>query len=371
MSLAALARGLRQAGGVLSPDVAKTIASEDSEMRNQDRQETLLKLRHTLEQEALKASPQHQMQQEALKNEKLFREEVSGAGGDLTKIAGAAVKYGKPELAVRIHEGAEQRAARLQQAAEANASQVRSLEMRLEDKALNRESQERLQAALLSIKEQGLKQAAEAARANRELKILGLEMQRDRAGADKSRVVDRQVTAFANDLQQNKLPGLASSMTNANELLKKYEDTDIPGIGTFVGSKKIPEFMRSEEANNMRSALVAVTNDLLNLYSGLAVTLPEAERRELEEMRGGKFSDKDFKNAWPRIVNRYNSVVGNLKASGSPEVIKEYQSRPGAMKLDDITPAFSQKNDGGGLELDGYRFPNKEALDAYKKAKAK
>lgn len=378
MSLEALARGLRQAGGVLSPDVAKTLAAEDAELRAGNKQEALLRLRHTLEQEAQKASPQYQMQQEQLQNERLFRKAAAEAGGDITKIAAAAAQYGKQDLAVNIFNQQERRAAEAQQRADALEERRRQTDQQheyrmgqLKTDAEREAERKRHNLVVESLtKESNAARAAQVDTSNR-LKILELELKGDRAKADQLRDTDRKVTAFANELQQNKIPGLTASLTTANDILKKYEDKDdIPGVGAIEGSSKVPNLFRSEESNKVRGALQAVSNDLLNLYSGLAVTLPEAERRQLEEMRRGDFKEKDFRNAWPTIVKRYNTVMGNIRAGVNAEVLKEYQSRPGALKLDTITPAFEGKG-GSSLEMDGYRFPNQEALDAYKKAKAK
>ena len=197
-----------------------------------------------------------------------------------------------------------------------------------------------------------------------QMRMMGFEIQRQGQQLQIARIdqateqnVDRQVTQFANELQQQKIPALAASITTANDLLKQYEGKDIPGFGIIEGSSKIPSMVRGSEANKVRSAVQGVTNDLLNLYSGLAVTLPESERRELEQMIGGNFTDIDFKTTWPRIVNRFNTVLGNMGASASPKAVERYKSRPGAMKLDAVAPAFGAKaGPQVGDVVDGYKF---------------
>lgn len=281
------------------------------------------------------------------------QQELAAQGPNLTTEAalGIAAKSGNPmqvielymrhkeradaakESALRHAEGMtlrqqqldQQREAFLQRTADAKARQAFEEEYKRQSLDLRRQS-EGVNAALRQFGLENTKQA-------QTLQQLRL----DQAGRERT---DRGVTGFANELQQNKIPALSASLTTANELLRQYEDKDIPGFGVVEGAGMIPNALRGEEAKRVRSAAQAVSNDLLNLYSGLAVTLPESERRELEEMRGGNFTSQDFKNAWPRIVNRYNSVTGNLKAGASAEVLREYQSRPGAMKLDPIKAAF-------------------------------
>ena len=184
-----------------------------------------------------------------------------------------------------------------------------------------------------------------------QMRMMGFDIQRQGQQLQLARIdqaaeqnVDSQVTKFANELQQQKLPALSASISTANDLLRQYEGKDIPGFGIIEGSSKIPSMVRGAESNKVRSAVQGVTNDLLNLYSGLAVTLPESERRELEQMVGGNFTDVDFKTAWPRIVNRYNTVLGNMGASASPKVVERYKSRPGAIKLEPLSPAFGAQS---------------------------
>jgi hypothetical protein len=326
---------LRRMGSVLNPQVAQELAQEE---RAKDAQQNQLGM-FALQQHLQKMSPEYQAREEALKNERSFREAVKGAGGDMTKVAEAAVSYGKPELALSLYNQQEARTARLQQARDALEGRRHEVELRLADKALDRAQREQFQASLEALKQQSLALQGELARGNQDLRRLQL----IQAGQGQ---LDKKVTSFANELQQNKIPALSASITTANDILKDYEDAEIPGLGLLTGSKRIPESLRTPEAKKVRSALQAVSNDLLNLYSGLAVTLPEAERRELEEMKNGDFTSEDFKAAWPRIVKRYNTVVGNLSAGAGPEVTKEYQSRPGAMKLDPLAAAFANRGTG-------------------------
>lgn len=367
--LDSLAGGLRAAAGIMSPEIQKQTAEEDQRnnlLRAQQAQMLVQSLQQQVangsispEQAAQGAqslgvnvpaqviggpSIEAQAKRQALDNEMGFRQAVAASGGDLSKIAGHAAQFGKMELAVSIYNQQENRLARIQDARDKAEQRMQELQMRLEDKAITREQQAQYQQGLLALRAQSNALQAELARGNQQLKELQIRMagdQRDRAKEDR---LDRGVTSFANELQQQKIPGLSASITSANTLLKKYEGMDIPGLGVVAGSKVIPNWSRSEESKNVRSSLQAVSNDLLNLYSGLAVTLPEAERRELESMQNGTFTSQDFKNAWPRIVNRYNTVVGNLAAGAGPDVLQRYQSRPGAMSLKPIEPAFTAQN---------------------------
>jgi hypothetical protein len=81
------------------------------------------------------------------------------------------------------------------------------------------------------------------------------------------------------------------------------------------------------------------------MYSGLAVTLPENERRQLEQMTSGQFSAQDLYNAWPTVINRYNSIKGNLVAGTPPDAVDIYKSRPGAMNLEPLKAAKGKRTE--------------------------
>jgi hypothetical protein len=83
---------LRGLGSVLNPAVAQEVAKEDEQNRGAQQQVGMLRLRQQMEQQ----SPEYQAKVEALKNEKLFREEVAGAGGDMAKVAGLLLSTVSP-----------------------------------------------------------------------------------------------------------------------------------------------------------------------------------------------------------------------------------------------------------------------------------
>lgn len=151
------------------------------------------------------------------------------------------------------------------------------------------------------------------------------------------RHVDNTTIKFADDLQKNKVPQAGASISQLNETLGKYNSETLPGVG-YVKNFGGASFFLSEEGKKVKSQAQAVANDLLAMYSGLAVTLPEAERRQIEQMSSGQFSANDFYNAWPTVVNRYNTIIGNIVAGYPQEAVSTYKSRPGAMNLEPLKP---------------------------------
>lgn len=321
MSLKSLAMGLRQAGGIISPDAAKQIAAEDAELRGQDRQEALLKLRHTLEQETQKASPQFQMQQEALKNEKLFREEVAGAGGDVTKIAGAAVKYGKPELAVNIFNQQEARAARLQQAAD--ALEVRKLQIvqgheatmqRLSDTKERAAETARHNKALEQLSSQGNTLKAELAKGNQELRKMQFTMKADKE-------LQTNVQKLGGALEKANLPQAEAVLGDVEEAIKKA-----PQVAEYLSGPKslLPDLAVGDEVKFARQAFQKLFNITLKDRSGAAVTNQELERLKKEFATGVFKTDLQLQEAVEKARGIINSHYASVAGSFGPEVLGAY-----------------------------------------------
>lgn len=322
--------------------------------READEQRQLRQLQMAGALTSLSQAVKHQREQEA------FRNEISALGENPSTeaVMQVAGKYTKPEALLELHQRSSERAASRNQQALQFAQDLDLRQQRLDqqrDLALQRTQDE---AERRRITEQyntaRLENQQAMGQLNAQLRAMGVELTRSgqqlqlqRFNAEERERRDKAVTGFANELQQNKLPALSASISTANDLLRQYEgDKPIPGFGLVEGSNRVPNAVRSAEANRNRSAIQAVANDLLALYSGMAVTLSESERRTLEEMRGGDFTSSDFKAAWPRVVQRFNTVTGNLRAGQNAEVLREYQSRPGAMSLNPLVPAFGAPRHG-------------------------
>lgn len=173
----------------------------------------------------------------------------------------------------------------------------------------------------------------------------GMQAEREsRTQERRDKEINADVSTLANRLDQAKVPAVGASIRNLNETLAKYTPQDVPGVG-YTKNLPLATIMLSPEGKAVKSSISAVANDLMAMYSGLAVTLPEAERRALEEMRDGKFSAQDFYTAWPRVVARYNQVSGNIAAGVQPEAVQRYSSRPGAVNLAPVMPTQGRGKD--------------------------
>jgi hypothetical protein len=277
--LESLARGLRQAGGVLSPDVQKQLAGEDAQDNAERRQVEMLRLQQRLQQE----TPEYQARMEALKNEKLFREAVAGAGGDMAKVAGAAVQYGKPELAVNLFNQTEQRASRLQEAERNHAARITEAEnkhretmARITDARQRDAETARHNREIEDAKRRGELLQSEVIRGQQDLKKLQFTMQGDRE-------LVRRTQQLQGALEKANLP-------EADAVLGAVEDTlaKTPQVAEYISGPKslLPDLALSKEITQGRQAFQKLFNITLKNRSGAAVTIPEFERLKKEFATG-------------------------------------------------------------------------------------
>lgn len=250
--MASFGDALRGFGSVLNPQVAQEVAGDERQQQAQQNQIGMLMLHKKLEEQ----SPEYQAKIEALKNEKLFREEVAKSDGDMSKMATAAMKYGKPEIAANIFKAHEDRAARLQMASENVENRKLQLEQ-LHEQALSRitDSQTR---------------AEESARHNRSIERLteqGNTIKQQLAdfnapqGPGASNSVDNVAQMIA-DGKIAPLGGFAMKTPWGQQVMSKVSEINPDYRGQDFATKQTAEkaFTTGKQGNSVRSFNVAIAH---------------------------------------------------------------------------------------------------------------
>ena len=329
--MASFGSALRNLGSVLNPQVAQELAAEDREERGVEKQLGMMALQQKIQQQ----SPEYQAKIQALENEKGFRTAVQGAGGDMTKVAEAAVQFGKPEIAMNLYSQQEQRAARLQQSREAIAARQSELEFRLADKAATREQQALAQAQLVELKKQGLALQGELAKGNQELKKMQFAMNADQK-------TKAQVRDLQGALEKANLPQADAVLTDVETALETN-----PKVAEWISGAKsiIPDLAAPQDVRSARQAFQKLFNITLKDRSGAAVTNQELERLKKEFATGAFKDEKQLKDAVEKargIINtHYASVAGGFGAETLKAYNENIRSVGGKVVLD--APAKSTK----------------------------
>ena len=105
-----------------------------------------------------------------------------------------------------------------------------------------------------------------------------------------------------------------------------------------------------------RTGLLVVDNELLRLASGAAVTMNEAQRKQLELMASGQYSEADFANAWRNtIVPKTTEALSNVAGGFSDGVKQRYLQQGGRINPNALItpPGKVRRFNAKGKPIDG------------------
>jgi hypothetical protein len=301
---------LRGLGSVLNPAVAQEVAKEDEQNRGAQQQVGMLRLRQQMEQQ----TPEYQAKVEALNNEKSFRVAAAAAGGDPAKLAAAAAQFGKPEIAVTIYNQQETRQARLQQAHDALEARRSELEMKISDKALDREQKERFNTMMAEMKSQQLAMQGEIAKGQQELKKMQFTMQ-----GDKDLVKKTQQLGTA--LEKSGLPEIDSVLGAVEDSLKKN-----PDLASYLAGPKslLPDMVIGTDLAAGKQAFQKLFNITLKSRSGSAVTNQELERLKSEFAAGAFKTPAQLQKAVDQARNIIQKHYASVTAGFGNDALEAY-----------------------------------------------
>lgn len=290
---------LRGLGSVLNPAVAQDVAQEDARRQAQDQQLRMIALQQLIQ----RGSPEYQAKMEALQNERNFRTAAQAAGGDPVKLAAAAAQYGKPELAVSLYNQQEARAARLQQAKEANDMKF----LQLQQAGTNAE-------AMQELKRQGLALQAEIAKGNQDLKRMQFGMQQDNQ-------LKKQTQQLGAALEKANLPEADAVLDGVEQALQKS-----PQIAEYISGPKsaIPDWMVPDDVKFGRQAFQKLFNITLKTRSGSAVTNQELERLKSEFAAGTFKTPQQLQAAVDQARNIINKHYQSVASGYGKEALDSY-----------------------------------------------
>ena len=326
MSLEALARGLRSAGGVLSPGVNELIAREGMADDAARRQENLLHLQSRLQQEAQKASPEYQARLQAIENDKKFRDEWGKLGPNASMFdrANLAAQYGKPELSVQLYQGEQNRIAQAEARREALQARLYEIEQRSQDRALDREQKDRLAAQADETRRYLAGLTAEIAKGGQDLRLAMLDFQL-RGKADER--LRSQVKDLGAALEKANLPEADAVLGAVEKAIEKA-----PNLPEYLAGPKsaVPDLAVGLTAGNAddiragRQAFQKLFNITLKNRSGAAVTIPEFERLKKEFATGVWKTPEQIKEGVRQARDIIQKHYASVSAGFGPDVLKAY-----------------------------------------------
>lgn len=214
------------------------------------------------------------------------------------------------------------------------------------------EIQNQLRLMGMQFQQQGLDLRAQTAAFQRTLAEQNAADKKDKLLGEGTAALSKRADEYVN---------LVSGVRELNNMLNNYvpDGKGIPGVGygsdVSVLGLDVGGLAAGEQGRANRSMAKNVANELLRAASGQAVTLNEYERQTLSNMASGKFSEKDFLNAYQNVIlPKVNEAVSNLGGGYSQEVKDRYRNQGGKINFNRPFEA-PQRRDAGG-----YADPDKE-----------
>lgn len=370
--LDSLAQGLRSAGGILSEDVYKRQGEEEKVAQSLQQQQKNLMAQQVIKGAESGAIPPEvakqalsrlfpgmevpvgpdaqtqQRQDEIGRRQKIadgFKALAPEDRSNPLRIAQVFMENGDHERGAKYLDAAETRQAR-QETLIANLEQRRAdLEMRSQDRALDREQRAEMarqanelratiaqgQQAIardgLEIRRMMAGQSAEIARGNQELRRLqieqGGEARRTAAGDRQEKDLGARTQKLQGALEKANLP-------EANAVLGAVETavTKAPKLVEYLTGPKslLPDAVVPAEIRDGRQAFQKLFNITLKNRSGAAVTIPEFERLKAEFGSGVFKTPDQIQNAVRQARDIVSKHAASVAAGFGEDALERYNS---------------------------------------------
>lgn len=163
--------------------------------------------------------------------------------------------------------------------------------------------------------------------------------QQNNAADKRNRQIETDTQGLSKRLED--IVPLAAGVNQLNATLAPYfkdGEKNIPGVGygsnvNLLGMDVSGPFI-GEEGKKIRSQVQNIANAIIRAEAGQAVSLNEAERQVLANMIGGRFSQRDFMNAYENVIlPKVNEAIANVGGGYNPEVKAQYERQGGRVSL--------------------------------------
>lgn len=241
----------------------------------------------------------------------------------------------------------------------ANADTARE---RIAAQRAQNEIQNQLRLMGVQLQQQSLALRAENAATQRALAEQNAAEKKDKQLGEGTQKLSKQADDYVN---------LVSGVRELNNRLGQYvpEGKKIPGVGygsdIGVMGIDVSGLMMGEEGKANRSLVKNVANELLRAAAGQAVTINEYERQTLSNMAAGRFSERDFLNAYENVIlPKVNEAVANISGGYSAEVKDRYRNQGGKIDFNKpfVAPTRANPQAGSSNNLSAQEQAELDAL---------
>ena len=266
---------------------------------------------------------QTQARMQAQAQDSQFRQEMGALGpnAEPDALAAVAVKHGKPELALQFTKAKEDRAARLQTAADNLSMRQQTLDQQKElalQRAADQKERDAINAGFrqqtIALQQQGLDLKAELGR-------MGINASADKQSAAADKQTQTNVTKLGAALEKANLPEADAVLGAVKSAIAKA-----PNLAEYLSGPKslLPDMAVPAEIQAGRQAFQKLFNITLKNRSGAAVTIPEFERLKAEFGSGALKTPQMIQNAIDQAQNIISKHYASVAAGFGPDALNGY-----------------------------------------------
>ena len=150
----------------------------------------------------------------------------------------------------------------------------------------------------------------------------------DSKGGSADSTLNKRVSDLWGLVEKSRITAVAPAFKVLDKKMDEYDTTGkIEGIGNLKNIKA-SDWVKTPEGKYMSSVIQLLENEELRQASGLAVTEPEAERKERADALKAANTAADYAKIYKTMIRpRWNNLVSGLKASSGNDALDVLKKR--------------------------------------------
>lgn len=150
----------------------------------------------------------------------------------------------------------------------------------------------------------------------------------DSKGASADKTLNKRVSDLHGLVEKSRILAVGPALKVLDSKISEYDKTGkIEGIGNLKNIK-VSDWAKTQEGRYMTSVVQLLENEELRQASGLAVTEPEADRKERANALKAANTAEDYVRVYKTMIRpRWNNLIQGLKASSGNDALEVMKRR--------------------------------------------
>jgi hypothetical protein len=143
-------------------------------------------------------------------------------------------------------------------------------------------------------------------------------------------VYEPDVQKLGKDIDKSRITAVLPAIKELDTAVAEFDRTgELPGIG-LLKNVKASDFVKTPEGKFIRASVQTLFNEELRQASGVAVTVYEQQRKDIQDALRVANTAADYVNVYKRLIRpRWSNIVSNILGKYHPKAIDLYNNRSG------------------------------------------